>query len=59
MTDELGPCPKCGKRRGEVVELKAGKFRYYVDCTACEYMTEFVTLRAIAVKLWNEAKKFA
>jgi hypothetical protein len=54
---ELGPCPSCGKKAGEVIELKTGRFRFYVSCKACPFMTAFVKIRGVAVKLWNEAKK--
>jgi hypothetical protein len=53
---EPGPCPRCRKNAGEVIELKTGKFRFYVSCKACPFMTPFVKLRGVAVKLWNDSK---
>jgi ssDNA-binding Zn-finger/Zn-ribbon topoisomerase 1 len=53
---KLGPCPACGKRTGQLRELAGGRFRHYVDCTECPFMTEPARAAGIAVKLWNEAK---
>ena len=53
---ELAPCPRCGMNGGEVVEDGTSRFRYRVKCSACGWYTEFVSLRGVAVKLWNEAK---
>jgi hypothetical protein len=33
------------------------RFPFYVTCRACAWLNEFVKLRAVAEKLWNEAKK--
>ena len=56
---ELKPCPVvCGKREGELKKSEFGsRFPYFLKCKACGFMTELVTLPAVAVKLWNEAKK--
>ena len=53
---ELGPCPRCGKPKGELVDSGRGRFRYYVTCKACVFMTEVARTAGIAVKLWNEPK---
>jgi hypothetical protein len=53
----LKPCPRCGKKQGELVENMGARFPFYVTCRACGWLTEFVKLRAVAEKLWNEAKK--
>ena len=53
---ELGPCPNCGKPAGEFVDSGRGRFRYYVTCKACVFMTEIARTAGIAVKLWKEAK---
>jgi len=55
-TAELGPCPHCGKREGDLVNAGAGRFPYFVTCKACQFMTGQVRLPGVAVKLWNEAK---
>jgi hypothetical protein len=41
---------------GEVLEDGTSRFRHRVKCSACGWFTEFVSLRGVAVKLWNEAK---
>ena len=41
---------------GEVLEDGTSRFRYRVKCKACGWYTEFVSLRGVAVKLWNEAR---
>ena len=33
-----------------------GRFRFYVDCGACIFMTEPARTEGIAAKLWNDAK---
>lgn len=53
----LKPCPKCGKKAGKLVHRPGSRFPYYITCGACGFSTEFVKLKAVAVKLWNEAKK--
>jgi ssDNA-binding Zn-finger/Zn-ribbon topoisomerase 1 len=53
---ELGPCPKCGKREGKMLDIGRGKFRFYVICGACSFMTPVARTEGIAAKLWNEAK---
>lgn len=53
----LKACPACGKKQGEVVESSGARFPFSVQCRACGWSTASVKLRAIAVKLWNEAKK--
>lgn len=53
----LNPCPACGKKRGEFVERRGARFPFYLVCKACGWMTESVKLAAVAVKLWNEAKR--
>jgi hypothetical protein len=53
---ELGPCRSCSKNAGEVIELKTGRFRFYVSCKACPFMTEPARTPGIAAKLWNDAK---
>jgi uncharacterized Zn finger protein len=51
------PCPACGKQAGELIEEKASRFPFRVTCRACGYTTDAVKLEAVAVKLWNEAKR--
>ena len=58
-TEQLGPCPKCGKREGEFIDSGRTRFRYYVACKACPFMTDLARTPAVAVKLWNEAKPAA
>jgi hypothetical protein len=53
---DLGPCPVCGKREGKLRDVGRGRFRFYVDCGACVFMTEAARTEGIAAKLWNEAK---
>ena len=53
---DLDPCPKCGKREGELIDSGRTRFRYYVTCKACPFMTHLAKTSAVAVKLWNEAK---
>jgi hypothetical protein len=38
------------------VDSGHGRFRYYVTCKACVFMTNTARTAGIAVKLWNEAK---
>ena len=56
MTSELGPCPRCGKRRGQTPGHRRGRFRHYAICGACQWMTAISRTEGIAAKLWNEAK---
>ena len=56
QSTELGPCPRCGKREGEFIDSGRTRFRYYVTCKACPFMTHLAKTSAVAVKLWNEAK---
>ena len=53
---ELGPCPRCGKREGELINAGAGRFPYRVSCKSCSFMTDRVRTAGVAMKLWNEAK---
>jgi hypothetical protein len=53
----LKPCPACGKQAGELIEEKASRFPFRVQCRACSWSTDAVKLEAVAVKLWNEAKR--
>jgi Restriction alleviation protein Lar len=55
--EALKPCPVCGKREGKLIENKPSRFPFRVQCTACGWMTDQVKLAAVAVKLWNEAKR--
>ena len=53
----LNPCPKCGKRAGELKKSDLPtRFPWRVECSSCGFMTDFVRLPGVAVKLWNEAK---
>ena len=54
--NKLGPCPRCGKREGEVVNAGAGRFPFFVTCKACSFMTDRVRTAGVAIKLGNEAK---
>jgi transcription elongation factor Elf1 len=56
MSEDLGPCPKCGKRQGVIHESSAGRFRYFVLCGNCAWGPPSARTRGIAVKMWNEAK---
>jgi hypothetical protein len=56
-TPPLKPCPSCGKKEGELVDRRPAKFPYGVICGACGFSTDFVKFEALAVKLWNEAKR--
>ena len=56
QSTELEPCPRCGKPEGEFIDSGRTRFRYYVTCKACPFMTDLARTSAIAVKLWNEAK---
>lgn len=55
-TDELGPCPRCKKIEGEVYERKGARFPFYACCGACNWSTEPVTLRAVAVTRWKRGE---
>jgi Restriction alleviation protein Lar len=55
--ETLRPCPACGKAAGELRETKAARFPFRVQCRACGWSTDAVKLEAVAVKLWNEAKR--
>ena len=52
----LGPCPRCGKREAKARDVERGKFRFYVVCNACSFMTAVARTPGIAAKLWNDAK---
>ena len=53
----LAACPACGKQAGELIENKPARFPFRVQCRACGWMTDQGKLAAVAVKLWNEAKR--
>jgi hypothetical protein len=53
---ELALCPRCGKRESTLRDVGRGKFRFYVICGACQWMTSISRTEGIAAKLWNEAK---
>jgi ribosomal protein S27AE len=57
MLQSLKACPACGKEAGELIEHKTSRFPFRVKCGACGGMTESTKLEAVAVKLWNEAKR--
>lgn len=55
--ERLEPCPNCGKRAGELKKSELpSRFPYRVECSSCGFMTEFVRLPGVAVKLWNEVR---
>jgi hypothetical protein len=54
---ELGPCPSCGKKAGEIKARPVARFPYYALCKACGWMTDFVRTAGIAATRWNKAKK--
>jgi len=56
MSNELGPCPRCGKPTGEFKDGGSGRFRYLVICGACSWSPGPARFRDAAVKLWNEPK---
>jgi hypothetical protein len=37
-------------------DVGRGRFRFYVFCGACTFITEPARTQGIAAKLWNEAK---
>jgi hypothetical protein len=55
--ENLKPCPACGKAPDELIENRAARFPFRVQCRACGWSTDAVKLEAVAVKLWNEAKR--
>jgi hypothetical protein len=55
--EDLKPCPACGKQAGELIENKAARFAFRVQCRACGWTTDQVKIEPVAVKLWNEAKR--
>ena len=55
--EKLKACPACGKQAGELIEEKALRFPYRVQCRACNWSTDAVKLEAVGVKVWNEAKR--
>ena len=57
MLQSLKSCPACGKTAGEMIETKAARFPFRAQCGACGWSTDSVKLEAVAVKLWNEAKR--
>jgi hypothetical protein len=57
MLQSLKACPACGKQAGELIEEKASRFPFRVTCGTCGWTTDAVKLEAVAVKLWNEAKR--
>jgi uncharacterized Zn finger protein len=56
-SENLKPCPACGKQAGELIEDKTSRFPFRVKCGACGWMTDSAELVAVAAKLWNEAKR--
>ena len=54
--ESLKPCPACGKAVGELIEAKAARFPFRVQCRAC-WSTDAAKLEAVAAKLWNEPKR--
>jgi hypothetical protein len=53
----LKACPACGKQAGKLIENEAVRLPFRVQCRACGWSTDAVKLEAVAVKLWNEAKR--
>lgn len=45
------------QQAGELIENKAVRLPFRVQCRACGWSTDAVKLEAVAVKLWNEAKR--
>jgi hypothetical protein len=56
-TESLKACPGCGKQAGELIEASAARLPFRVQCSVCGWSTDAVMLEAVAVKLWNEAKR--
>jgi hypothetical protein len=56
MSEALAPCPRCGRPDAKMRDVGRGRFRFYVLCEACTFMTEPARTQGIAAKLWNEAK---
>ncbi len=52
-TEHLGPCPKCGKNEGELVDAGASRFRFFVTCKACGYTTATMRSPGMAERLWG------
>jgi hypothetical protein len=52
----LAPCPRCGKPEGKMRDIGRGRFRFYVVCGSCAFMTDPARTEGIALKLWSEAK---
>jgi uncharacterized Zn finger protein len=50
-SENLKPCPACGKQAGKLIEEKASRFPFHVQCGACGWMTDAVKLGAVAAKL--------
>jgi hypothetical protein len=61
MTRNVEPWPTALSTRiclpCELIEEKASRFPFRVTCGTCGWMTEPTKLEAVAVKLWNEAKR--
>ena len=45
------------QQAGELIENKAVRLPFRVQCRACGWSTDAVKLEAVAVKFWNEAKR--
>jgi hypothetical protein len=52
---EAVPCVREEGRRSHRAHRRG--FQFAVQCHACGWGTEFVKLRGVAEKLWNETKK--
>lgn len=52
-------CPNCAKTAGELKKSESPTCAYRVECNTCGFMTGFVRLPGVVVKLWNEAKPVA
>jgi hypothetical protein len=53
----LKACPACGKKEGKLIDRRPARFPFAVHCGACGWSTDYVKLRGVAEKLWNEAKR--
>jgi hypothetical protein len=55
---DLKPCPACGKKQGELVELRGGaRFPFAVHSKACGWSTPYVKLAGVAEERCQAPKR--
>ena len=58
MSEALGSCPRCGRPEGRLRDIGRSRFRYYVICGACQWMTAIARTEGIAANLEKRRAAF-